>query len=96
MHRIFLDDSGMALIMDDREDVWKGQQGRQLLLVKPFIYFRNGVEVNNAAGPSGALGGPRQLSNMEPIIKLSGDNPGCRVILPIDKQESVNSSDHDD
>jgi FCP1-like phosphatase family protein len=96
LHRIFLDDSGMALIMDDREDVWRGQQGHQLLLVKPFIYFRNGVEVNNAAGPTGALSGPRQWTNMEPIIKLSGDNPGSRLILPPDKHENINASDHDD
>lgn len=29
----------MAVIIDDREDVWRGPQGAQLLLVKPFVHF---------------------------------------------------------
>ena len=33
---------------------------------------------------------------MEPIIKLSGDTPGSRVILPLEQQENINASDHDD
>lgn len=39
LERIFLGDSSMAVIVDDREDVWKGDQSQQLLLVKPFHHF---------------------------------------------------------
>jgi hypothetical protein len=46
----------MAVIMDDREDVWKGPQSSQLLLVKPFLFFRGidnqKIEVNNDPGES--------------------------------------------
>jgi len=44
------DSSDLAVILDDREDVWKGQQGHQLLLIKPFLYFQGAREVNNASG----------------------------------------------
>lgn len=44
------DSSDLAVILDDREDVWKGQQSQQLLLVKPFLYFQGAREVNNSSG----------------------------------------------
>ena len=52
LSRIFLGDPSMALIVDDREDVWKGEQSRQLYLVRPFEHFRGAREVNNTAGNS--------------------------------------------
>ena len=46
-------DWSMVLIYDDREDVWKGEQGEHLLCAKPFVHFdpqgKGGV-VNNAPG----------------------------------------------
>ena len=48
--RLFLGDSSMAMIVDDREDVWKGEQGRQLYVVRPFVHFKGAHEVNNTAG----------------------------------------------
>ena len=52
LERIFLSDASMAVIMDDREDVWRGKQADQLLLVRPFHFFVGSPEVNNASGPS--------------------------------------------
>jgi FCP1-like phosphatase family protein len=46
-------DWSMVLIYDDREDVWKGEQGDHLLCAKPFVHFdqqAKGVVVNNAPG----------------------------------------------
>ena len=57
----------MVVVMDDREDVWKGEQALQLLLVRPFHYFTGCEEVNNAAGSPMVTTGP--------MIKLSGDRP---------------------
>jgi FCP1-like phosphatase family protein len=50
LRRLFLGDASMAVIVDDREDVWQGEQGDQLLLVRPFAHFKGGAEVNNTAG----------------------------------------------
>ena len=71
LQRIFLQDASMVAIMDDREDVWKGEQAEHLLLVRPFKYFTGCEEVNNAAG------GPPVASG--PLIKLSGDKPGSLI-----------------
>jgi hypothetical protein len=40
----------MALIIDDRDDVWEGPQGMHLLLVRPYTYFKSAPEVNNVSG----------------------------------------------
>ena len=45
-----MSDLGMAIILDDTEDVWKGKQAGHLLLVKPFHFFLGLPEVNNSAG----------------------------------------------
>lgn len=29
----------MALIVDDRDDVWRGEQAKNLLLVRPYKFF---------------------------------------------------------
>ena len=50
LKRLFLGDASMAIILDDREDVWKGEQSKQLYIVKPFAHFSSAHEVNNAAG----------------------------------------------
>lgn len=68
LQRIFLEDASMVVVMDDREDVWKGEQGAQLLLVRPYHYFTGCEEVNNAAGSPLVTSGP--------LIKLSGGRPG--------------------
>ena len=50
LERICLGEADMALIMDDNENVWRGPQQRQLLLVKPYQFFKRIEEVNNAPG----------------------------------------------
>ena len=71
LERIFLEDASMVVVMDDREDVWRGEQAAQLLLVRPFHYFTGCEEVNNAAGSAAVSSGP--------LIRLSGDRPGSRI-----------------
>jgi hypothetical protein len=41
----------MALILDDRDDVWPSDLNN-LIKVKPYKYFQNMADVNNAAGTS--------------------------------------------
>lgn len=64
LSRLFLEDWSMAVVLDDREDVWRGEQQTHLVCIKPYVYFHNtgfglkpdGVviggsgEVNNAPG----------------------------------------------
>lgn len=50
LERICLGEADMALIMDDNENVWRGPQQQQLLLVKPYDFFKKMEEVNNASG----------------------------------------------
>ena len=50
LERICLGEADMALIMDDNEYVWRGPQQRQLLLVKPYQFFKKMKDVNNAPG----------------------------------------------
>ena len=42
----------MVVVVDDREDVWRGIGRSQLLLVQPFKYFTEALEINNAPGDS--------------------------------------------
>ena len=39
LERIFPCGLDMALIVDDRDDVWRGQQANNLLLVRPYKFF---------------------------------------------------------
>jgi FCP1-like phosphatase family protein len=87
LQRIFLQDASMVAIMDDREDVWKGEQAAHLLLVRPFHYFTGCEEVNNAAG------GPPVASG--PLIKLSGDKPGS-LIDPISSRQMLHPNSASD
>ena len=50
LDRIFLGDTRMVVVVDDREDVWRGIGRSQLLLVQPFKYFAEGTDINNAPG----------------------------------------------
>lgn len=52
LERVFLGNASLAVIVDDREDVWQGEQADQLILVRPFSHFKGGAEVNNSAGAS--------------------------------------------
>ncbi len=104
LEKIFLNDSSMAVIIDDREDVWKGPQGEQLLLVRPYQYFYPGSantqaatgnsssisEVNNAPGAGGSLA---QAGSVAPVISLN-EQPG--KILKVASQMSVDYTEADD
>lgn len=91
LQKIFLNDSSMAVIIDDREDVWKGSQSEQLLLVRPYIYFHNLPQANNSAGMGPAL--PSNLSSPSPVISLN-DPPGR--LLKMLPQLSAEYSEADD
>jgi RNA polymerase II subunit A-like phosphatase len=51
LSQMFPCDATMALILDDRMDVWPSDL-HNLIKVKPYHYFRNMADVNNAAGTS--------------------------------------------
>ena len=54
IERMFLKDSSMVLVMDDRSDVWRGhQQMDHLLLVQPYVFFNDhNYYSNNSNIPS--------------------------------------------
>lgn len=74
LSKIFLSDQSMAVIVDDREDVWRGGQDRQLLLVKPFEFFKNCVEANHAPGG--------RASACLPVILLAAPHLGALAPPP--------------
>lgn len=76
------DSSDLAVILDDREDVWKGQQGQQLLLVKPFLYFQGIREVNNMSGLA-----PTSFIESA-VICLSENPPGSVRVIQSDGNSS--------
>ncbi len=86
LENIFLNDASMAVIIDDTENVWKGDQNCNLLLVKPFRHFQGVPEVNNNPGQSSSM------VNVGPIIKLLGDRAGAIHSNP----DTIISSDYDD
>lgn len=55
LERIFLGDSSMAVIIDDREDVWRGKQSEQLLLVRPFVHFDPTAGNSSFAAPKATV-----------------------------------------
>ena len=79
--RLFLGDASMAIIVDDREDVWKGEQGRQLFLVRPFVHFTGAHEVNNDAGAT--CSGQKLISMMGSDCEATEDDqlPRCLQVL---------------
>ena len=78
LHRIFLGNTSMALIVDDREDVWRGEQGEQLILVRPFSHFKGAVEVNNGPGV--------QLATGERLIALVKEQLQQGTVTDMDDQ----------
>lgn len=91
LSRLFLGDTSLAVILDDREDVWRGHQNSQLLLVRPYKYFVDAQEVNNASGittivPS-APGGSSQPANKQPSILLSSSPPGMAATNSQSREE---------
>jgi RNA polymerase II subunit A-like phosphatase len=88
LNKLFLGDSSMAVIMDDREDVWKGDQSSQLLVVQPFYHFKGATEVNNSGGES---------ASSTTIITMSGDKPGCKYSpTNVNNSSQLSPAEHDD
>jgi hypothetical protein len=55
IERFFPIDSSMVVVIDDREDVWKGC--RNLVTIEPYHFWRNMADVNNSSGE--VIGGSR-------------------------------------
>lgn len=91
LDKAFMQESALAVILDDREDVWRGKQNEQLLLVRAYQYFFPGTaaarevtggggpvsEVNNAPGSGTAMVEGLALADCppSPVIRLYG-RPG--------------------
>lgn len=131
LRKLFPDDTSIAVIIDDNENVWKdevmrtltidlcnyliffiifvlfelyplcvclcanhepgcccyrSQQADQLLLVKPFEYFRGIREVNNAPGMT-ASGGLESKEQAEAVqsVALAGPLPGHLLVATTDQ-----------
>lgn len=103
LQKIFLHDSSMAVILDDREDVWKGSQSDQLLLVRPYLFFHSatlqaigiggsgGKEVNH--GPGMQTAQPSNLNAPSPVISLHNPPGKLLKMAPQSSQEYSESDD---
>ena len=94
LEKAFLQEEALAVILDDREDVWRGKQAEQLLKVRAYEYFFVGAasarevgahtmaQVNNAPGSSAVPRGP----NGEPLVAVEteGEAPAeAERVAPI-------------
>ncbi|CAM9871891.1 unnamed protein product, partial [Hapterophycus canaliculatus] len=62
LERIFPNGLDMALIVDDRDDVWRGEQAKNLLLVRPYKFF---------VGQRSVPGGPTHDAGPQPPPKAA-------------------------
>lgn len=49
---MFLGDLTMAVVLDDRQDVWQGIQRDNLLMVRPYVFFPTTAADSNSYSPS--------------------------------------------
>lgn len=103
LSKIFLNDASMAVILDDREDVWRGPQSEQLCLVRPYEYFfpgnagslavkafTDGQPVNNAPGHVTNKNNARPV----PVISLHAPHPGALLsVAPMASAEYTEADD---
>nr|CCA14221.1 conserved hypothetical protein [Albugo laibachii Nc14] len=59
-------DDSMILILDDRLDVWKENEGN-VLLIKPFHFFNCTAEINNAPGETISPSASSQNQDSDPV-----------------------------
>lgn len=89
LSKLFLADTSLAVILDDREDVWRGVQGKQLLLVRPYKYFSDIPDVNNSSGNMSFSNSDSQLQQ-QPAILLASEPPGVTA------SNDAADNEHDD
>jgi hypothetical protein len=66
LSRLFLEDWSMAVVLDDRDDVWKKEQQSHVICIRPYLFFHqlfpsglHSGELNNAAGMATIGSDPR-------------------------------------
>lgn len=69
LNKIFHNDPSMAVIIDDREDVWRGPQSEHLLLVRPYAFFSPPVL--------------REIGIGGPVLREANNGPGMLAATPI-------------
>jgi FCP1-like phosphatase family protein len=104
----FLQEARLAVILDDREDVWQGPQSAQLLLVRAYQFFFPGAASAQLVSSSGAGSGTgmseafnapgggvvsRQQQGSCPVIRLQGE-PGAVALYA--SPTSIEYCDGDD
>ncbi len=82
LSRLFLEDWSMAVVLDDRDDVWKKNQQSHVVCIRPYLFFHQFAarakpnEVNNAPG----------LSSIESLLKKPPSHPDPSVHIPADEK----------
>ena len=88
LSQLFPCDDTMALILDDRTDVWPSDLNN-LIKVKPYYFFHQMAEVNNAAGASITTG---QAAALAPAAAASPAAPAPPPPPPPSSSSSLSSS----
>jgi FCP1-like phosphatase family protein len=97
LDNVFVDqESSLAVILDDREDVWKGKQQEQLLLVRAYEYFfPNSPSVLEVmSGMSGMSGLMNSSAGMMAACQISEANnaPGSSLTVNLTLAQPSQSS----
>lgn len=58
LRKVFLADWSMAVVIDDRMDVWHDEQLNHVMNIRPYIYFEDAALINNAPGLSSLAPSP--------------------------------------
>ena len=88
LERIYPGDASMAVIIDDREDVWRGVQSQQLLMVKPFVHFDPRPSEASAAasqkiGDNAATPLPDPLGILSRGVTSNGNGSSSAIMSPV-------------
>jgi FCP1-like phosphatase family protein len=76
--RLFLGDWSMAVVVDDRDDVWKGAQQSHLITIMPFLHFEEGYLQPESRTAAGGINN----STQQPVATGTGEvnnAPGLHV-----------------
>jgi FCP1-like phosphatase family protein len=85
LERIYPGDASMAVIIDDREDVWRGAQGNQLLLVKPFMHFD--PRVSSATGGGSGVQATSSLGGDASVVAAAAAAAAAPSTLAVPAQQ---------
>ncbi|KAG5189911.1 hypothetical protein JKP88DRAFT_300447 [Tribonema minus] len=69
LSRIFPGATNMVLVVDDREDVWRGEQAKNLVLVRPYMFWKPPAAAAAEPAAAAALGAGHDGGATSPAVE---------------------------